>query len=416
MKVLVINCGSSSIKYQVYDVELKKVIEKGLLARIGVQDSLFRREFDGKVTSLLCSIPSHKEGFELLFRILTDTKEGVIQDLSEIYAVGHRIAHGGTQFSKSTLITDETILQIEKNTPLAPLHNPMNLMGIRIVKQLLPHAKQVAVFDTAFHHTLPLKVRVFPIPYKYYQDYGIQRCGFHSQSYRYVIPRAAKLVGRPVEELKMIICHLGNGCTATAIEGGKSMDTSLGFSTFAGLMMGTRPGDFDPGLIFYLNSELGMSLEEIKKMLYEESGMLGISGVSGDMREVMDHAARGDERCQLAIEMFTYRVKKTIGEFFVALNGVDTLVFTGGIGENSPDTRKMICEGLECLGVEIDSDRNRTAVGKEEVISTENSKINVLVVPTNEEQIIIDDTIRLAGLGEMVVTPAENNSNNRSLK
>lgn len=416
MKVLVINCGSSSIKYQVYDVELKKVIEKGLLGRIGENGSFLTRNIDGKEIKKVCPIPTHKEGFALMFRVLTDPEEGIIKDLSEIAAVGHRSAHGGNQFTQSTLVTDDTISQLEKYTPLAPLHNPMNLLGIRIVKQLLPHAKQVAVFDTAFHHTLPLKVRVFPIPYKYFQDYGIQRCGFHSQSYRYVIPRAAKLVERPVEDLKMIICHLGNGCTATAIEGGKSIDTSLGFSTFAGLMMGTRPGDFDPGLIFYLNSELGMSLEEIKKMIYEESGMLGISGVSGDMREILAHAAGGDQRCQLAIEMFTYRVKKTIGEFFVALNGLDTLVFTGGIGENSPETRKMICDGLECLGIEIDSNRNCTTVGKEEVISTTNSKIKVLVVPTNEEQIIIDDTIRLAGLEEMAASPAENNPNDRSIE
>ncbi len=416
MKVLVINCGSSSIKYQVYDFMLKRVLEKGVLARIGERDSLLRFEFDGKETSLLCSIPSHKEGFELIFRVLTDSKEGVIKDLSEIYAVGHRIAHGGTQFSKSTLITNETIRQIEKNIPLAPLHNPMNLLGIQITKQLLPHAKQVAVFDTAFHHTLPLKVRVFPIPYKYYQDYGIQRGGFHSQSYRYVLPRAAKLVDRPLEELKMIVCHLGNGCTATAFDGGKSVDTSLGFSTFAGLMMGTRPGDFDPGLIFYLNRELGMNLDDMEKMLYKESGLLGISGVSGDMREVLDHAAHGDQRCQLAVDMYTYRVKKTIGAFMAALGRLDVLVFTAGIGENSPEIRKMICEGLESLGIEIDPDQNCTATREEKIISKTNSKVKVLVVPTNEEQVIIEDTIRLAGLEEMAPFSEENNLTIRSLR
>ncbi len=410
MKVLVLNCGSSSIKYQVYDVVLKKVIEKGSLSRIGENDSLLKRSLNGTEISQICQVSSHREGFELIFRVLTDPKEGIIKDLSEIYAVGHRSAHGGSQFSQSTLITDETIRQLEKNTPLAPLHNPINLLGIQIIRQLLPHAKQVAVFDTAFHHTLPLKVRLFPIPYKYFADYGIQKCGFHSQSYRYVIPRAAMLVDQPVDKLKMIICHLGNGCTATAIEDGKSIDTSLGFSTFAGLMMGTRPGDFDPGLIFYLNRELGMSLEDIEKMLYTESGLLGISGVSGDMREVLEHAAQGDKRCQLAAEMFTYRVKKTIGEFIAALGGLDLLVFTAGIGENSPETREMICEGLEWLGIEIDSNLNRKTIGEERVISKTNSKVKVLVVPTNEEQIIIDDTVKLAGLDEMMPVPVNNNS------
>lgn len=402
MKVLVINCGSSSIKYQVYDVALKKVIEKGLLARIGESESSLSRIIDGKEISRLCPVPSHKEGFELIFRVLTDPQEGTITDLSEIYAVGHRSAHGGAQFTQSTLITDEIITQLEKNTPLAPLHNPMNLLGIQLVKQLLPNAKQVAVFDTAFHHTLPLKVRVFPIPYKYYQDYGLQRCGFHSQSYRYIIPRVAELIEQPIEETKMIICHLGNGCTATAFEGGKSVDTSLGFSTFAGLMMGTRPGDFDPGLIFYLHRELGMSLDAIEEMLYKESGVLGISGVSGDMRVVLDHAKGGDQRCQLAVDMFTDRVKKTIGAFIAALGGLDILVFSAGIGENSPEIRQKICEGLEYLGIEIDQNKNNKVIREEKVISTTTSRVKILVVPTNEEQVIIDDTIRLAGLEEMV--------------
>ena len=398
MKVLVVNCGSSSIKYQVYDVTLGEVFEKGFIARIGEPDSCIIRNFDGKEITQPCSITTHKEGFELIFKILTDPVVGTIKDLSEIYAVGHRIAHGGTQFSKSVLITDEVIKQIKHYIPLAPLHNPMNLLGIEIVKRILPNTKQVAVFDTCFHHTLPLKVRVFPIPYRFFEQEGIQYCGFHSQSYRYVIPRAARLADRPVENLKMIICHLGNGCTITAIDGGKSIDTSLGFSTYVGAMMGTRPGDFDPALIFFLNREYGMSLDEIQNMLYKESGLLGVSGVSSDMREVLKHASLGNERCQLAVDMFTYKVKKFIGSFTAALGGLNALVFTAGIGENSPEIRERVCEGLEFLGISLDAEANYRSKGVEAVITKPDSNVKVLVVPTNEEQIIIEDTIKVAGL------------------
>lgn len=401
MKIIVINCGSSSIKYQIYDIAQKVVVAKGLVACIGAAGSYFKRNLNGKEQLQVVPILSHKEGFELIFRTLTDPDDGVLNDLSEIVAVGHRVAHGGAQFTKSTLIDDEIVNQIEEFIPLAPLHNPMNLLGIYLTQQLLPHAKQVAVFDTCFHHTLPLKVRVFPIPYEYFENYGIQRCGFHSQSYRFIIPRAAKLVGRPVDELKMIICHLGNGCTVTAIDGGKSVDTSLGFSTFAGVMMGTRPGNFDPGLIFYLNRELGMSLDEIEEMLYKDSGLLGISGVSSDMRVVEREAEHGNQRCQLALDMFTDRVKKAIGAFTATLGGLDVLVFSAGIGENSPVIRDGICAGLGCFGIELDRELNLAAVGEETIISSKNSVSKVLVVPTNEEQIIIEDTLKLAGLEDL---------------
>jgi len=342
---------------------------------------------------------------------LADSAVGKIKDLSEIYAVGHRIAHGGTSFSQSVLITDEVIHQIEQYTPLAPLHNPMNLLGIEIVKRLLPSAKQVAVFDTCFHHTLPLKVRVFPIPYRFFEEDGLQSCGFHSQSYRYVIPRAARLANQPVEKLKMIICHLGNGCTITAINEGKSIDTSLGFSTYVGAMMGTRPGDFDPALIFYLNHEYGMSLDEIEDMLYKESGLLGVSGVSSDMREVLQQASQGNERCQLAVDMFTYKVKKYIGSFTAALGGLDALVFTAGIGENSPEVRERACDGLEFLGITLNQSLNYKTKGVEADISASDSKVKVLVVPTNEEQIIIEDTIRVAGLEAVFSSPTRSREN-----
>lgn len=399
------------------DATREEVIEKGFVARIGEQDSCIVRSFDGKEITRLCSISSHKEGFELIFQVLTDPEVGTLKDLSEIYAVGHRIAHGGTQFSQSVLVTDEVIQQIKQYTPLAPLHNPMNLLGIDIVEHILPKAKQVAVFDTCFHHTLPLKVRVFPIPYRFFEEDGIQSCGFHSQSYRYVIPRAAKLVNRPIEDLKMIICHLGNGCTITAIDGGKSIDTSLGFSTYVGAMMGTRPGDFDPALIFFLNQEYGMSLDEIQNMLYKESGLLGVSGVSSDMREVLKQASLGNERCQLAVDMFTYKVKKFIGSFTAALGGLDALVFTAGIGENSPEVRERSCEGLEFLGISLDKELNSKTRGKEVVISNTDSKVKVLVVPTNEEQIIIEDTIRISGFGRILTDsiPVNSSSENTSV-
>jgi acetate kinase len=409
MKILVINCGSSSIKYQIYDIELRKVIEKGIVAFIGGRNSCLNRTVYGKEVSRTYPVLTHKDGFELIFRTLIDPKEGILKDLSEISTVGHRIAYGGTQCTQSTIITDEILKQIEKCIPFAPLHNPQNLLGIQIIKEILPNTTQVAIFDTCFHQTLPLKARVFPIPYQYYEKYGIQKLGYQSQSYRFVIPRAARLAGQSVDELKMVVCHLGGGCTITAIDKGKSVDTNLGFSTFAGVMMGTRSGDFDPGLIFYLNREFGMSLDEIENMLYRESGLLGISGVSSDMVEVLDSAARGNERCQLAVEMFTDRVKKTIGAFAVSLGKLDLLVFTAGIGENSPELRERVCLGLECLGIELDQERNLESVGKEAIISSEKSKIKVMVVPTNEEQIMIEDTIKVAGLVETENASLQNN-------
>jgi acetate kinase len=395
MKILVMNCGSSSIKYQIYDIEKKVVIEKSVLGNIGKANSWYRRWIEAQEITRSILVNTHQEAFELIFKTLIDPVEGILKDLSEIVAVGHRTAHGGATFSQSTLITDETLEQLERCTPLAPLHNPMNLLGIRLTQHLLPNAQQVAVFDTGFHQTLPLRVRVFPIPYRYFEELGIQRIGFHSQSYRYVIPRAAALVSRPVEELKMVICHLGSGDTITAIDGGRSIDTSVGFSSFAGMMMGTRPGDFDPGLVFYLNRELGMDLAQIEKMLYNECGLLGISGISSDMKVVLDHAAQGNPRCQLAVDMFTYRVKKFIGAYCAALSGLDVLVFTAGIGENSPEIRMRSCAGLEYLGIKLDERRNHEAIGEEAIISSPDSRVDVLVVPTNEEQVIIEDTLRL---------------------
>jgi acetate kinase len=398
MKILVVNCGSSSIKYQVYDVGRGAVIEKSVVANIGKSDAQINRAVYEKRFSKAVPVANHTEAFDLIFATLVDPDEGVVQDLSEICAVGHRAAHGGALFSQSTLIDDETLAQLERCISLAPLHNPMNLLGIRLAQRMLPHAKQVAVFDTGFHQALPARVRVFPISYRYFAELGIQRVGFHSQSYRYVIPHAARLAARRVEEMKMVICHLGHGATITAIDGGRSIDTSVGFSSFAGMMMGTRPGDFDPGLIFYLNRELGIDLKEIERMLYNESGLLGVSGVSSDMRVLLEHAGMGDPRCELAVEMFTYRAKKFIGAYTAALGGLDLLVFTAGIGENSPEIRRRICAGLECLGISLDQEKNDAAVGKEASIGAAHSPVQVLVVPTNEELVIIEDTLRLAGL------------------
>lgn len=402
MKVFVLNCGSSSIKFQVFDANQERLITKGSVSNIGKSASRLDFHTNGQAICQQHSVPDYNEAFSLIFKTLLHPDTGIITSLSEIYAVGHRVAHGGPHFSASVLVTEEILHQIERCIPLAPLHNPMNLLGIRTIQQMLPDVPQVAVFDTCFHQTIPPRVRIFPIPYTYYQEYGIQRLGFHSQSCRYVIPRAAMLMGRAADELKMVVCHLGHGDTITAVDRGVSVDTSLGFSTFAGLMMGTRPGDFDPGLIFYLNRELDMSLSDIEAMLYKESGLLGISGVSSDMKTVLEMADKGDQRCMLAVDMFTYKTSKFIGAFMAALGGMDVLVFTAGIGENAPEIRRRICSGLECLGIDLDKEKNQAAIGKEAIISSTNSKVNVVVVPTNEEQIIMEDTLALVSLNKLM--------------
>jgi acetate kinase len=321
----------------------------------------------------------------------------VVRDLSEVSAVGHRTVHGGDTFFESTVIDESVIEKLEECIPLAPLHNPPNLLGIREAKRLLPDIPHVAVFDTSFHQTIPPRAYLYALPYEYYENFKIRRYGFHGTSCRYVSQKAAcEILRRPLEQLKMIICHLGNGVTVAAIDRGKSVDTSMGFTPLEGLMMGTRCGDIDPGVVFYLHRRLGLSIDRIDDLLNKESGLLGVSGVSNDMRVVLERAENGDARCQLAVDVFTYRVRKYIGAYSAALGGLDALVFTAGIGENSWKIRAMVCEGLEFLGIELDEEKNRLSIGIPSIISREGSKVSVLVVPTSEERMIIQDTIRLA--------------------
>jgi acetate kinase len=396
MKVLAINCGSSSIKYRLCDAATQHVLAKGIVSRIGEEGSYVKQEAGDVKIQKDAVIPSHRRGFELMLEFLLDQNHGVIKDPSEVSAVGHRTVHGGDTFIESTLINENVIEKMEACIPLAPLHNPPNLTGIREAKRIFPDVPHVAVFDTAFHQTMPPKAYLYALPYEYYEHYKIRRYGFHGTSCSYVGQRTAAVLGKHLEELKMVICHLGNGVTVTAVHGGKSVDTSLGFTPVPGVMMGTRSGDIDPGLIFYLNRQLGLSLDRIDNILNRESGLLGLSGVSNDMQVIIENARCGNERCELALQMFAYQVKKFIGAYAAAMGGIDVLVFTAGIGENSSLTRAMICEGLGFLGIELDGTKNDETLGKEQIISSPGSRVEVLVIPTDEERMIVQATIALA--------------------
>lgn len=393
MKVLVLNCGSSSIRYKLFDMPEGQASAGGLLERIGESSSVLRHTSAGREVRREGRVPDHKEGLSWVVRALMDPEHGAIREPSEIDAVGHRVVHGGERFTGSVLVTPEVLEAIREFSTLAPLHNPPNLMGIEAAGDLLPHAPQVAVFDTAFHGTMPRYAYLYAIPYEYYEKYHIRRYGFHGTSHRYVTLRAAQILGRPLEELRLITCHLGNGCSMAAVKGGRSVDTSMGFTPLEGLVMGTRSGDVDPAIIPFLGRREGLSADEVEKVLNRRSGLLGLSGISNDMREVERAAEGGDERAKLALEVFAYRVKKYIGAYIAVLGGLDALVFTAGIGENSYRMRERICEGLEVFGIALDHRRNRRTVGRrEEDISREGSPVRVLVVPTDEELLIAEDT------------------------
>ncbi|WP_309492609.1 acetate kinase [Candidatus Hecatella orcuttiae] len=396
MKVLVLNCGSSSIKYQLRDMEKDEVIAKGTVAKIGEPGSYIEHETGGKKTRREAVIPNHSEGLSLVMKAMLDEEHGVIKDLREIAAVGHRVVHGGAAFTEPALITPEVQEKIRECIPLAPLHNPANLAGITEAKKQLPEVPHVAVFDTAFHQTMPEKAYMYAVPREFYIQYGVRKYGFHGTSCRYVSKKAEEMLGSSSDRLKMIICHLGNGVTLNAVQGGKSVDTSMGLTPLEGLIMGTRCGDIDPGVIFYLHRRANLSVEELDKILNKKSGLLGVSGVSNDMREVIKGAEAGNSRCKLALEMYAYRVKKYIGAYAAAMGGLDVLVFTAGIGENSPLMRGMICENLEFLGVKLDGEANVKTVKAEGVISSPDSKVKVLVVPTDEEKMIALDTMEIA--------------------
>lgn len=388
MKVLVINCGSSSIKYSFLDMKREKVLAEGVVEKIGEDFSIFKHKTSVKEIKKIIKIRNHDQGLKIILNSLINPVIGVIRDYSEISAVGHRVVHGGSDFVQSTIIDDVVIETIQKYSPLAPLHNPSNLAGIKILRDLLPEIPHVAVFDTAFHQTMPEVAYLYAIPYEYYEKHGIRRYGFHGTSHRYVSHKAAEILGRDLRDLKMVTCHLGNGCSVAAVKEGKSIDTSMGFTPLEGVPMGTRCGDIDPSIIQFLVNVENLTLEEIYNILNKKSGLLGISGVSNDVREIERAAERGDKRAKIALEILAYRVKKYIGAYAAAMGGIDVIVFTAGIGENAAYIRSKICSGLKFLGVKLDERKNNNPKRWNGVISSDNSKVKVVVVPTRENLII----------------------------
>ncbi|MHC4715018.1 MAG: acetate kinase [Planctomycetota bacterium] len=396
MLVLVINCGSSSIKYQLFDMSDESVMAKGLLEKIGEQDSALHHEAKSSKVTIEKAVPDHKDGLSLILDTLVDPSNSVIKDIGEISAVGHRVVHGGEKFVESCLITDETIKVIEEFSDLAPLHNPPNLVGIRAAMAALPGVPQIAVFDTAFHQTMPRQAYTYALPYRLYEERRVRRYGFHGTSHRYVAMRAARTLGKPLSETNVITCHLGNGCSITAVRDGKSVDTSMGLTPLEGVAMGTRSGDIDPAITFYLADNEGIDLDEINNIYNKQSGLLGLSGVSNDMREVKEAADGGNDRAKLALEVYAYKVRKYIGAYKAVLGRVDAVVFTGGVGENAAFMREMILKGLDSIGMALDTEANAGLRGKAGNISLAESPTRILVIPTNEERMIAEDTMTIA--------------------
>ena len=402
MKVLVINCGSSSLKYQLYDMTTSTTLASGLIERIGEPQGLLTHKnhpgTDGE-TKIVQEEPiaDHEAGMRLAQELLVDPKTGVVADRSDIQAVGHRVVHGGETFRTSTLISPEVIAAIEKTIPLAPLHNPANLTGIRVSRELFPDAPQVAVFDTAFHQTMPPHAYHYALPYEFYEELGVRRYGFHGTSHKFVAEEAAGLLERPLRDLNLVTAHLGSGASICAIEKGRSIDTSMGMTPLGGVIMGTRGGNFDPGALIYITEQKGYSVAEIDRVLQKESGLKGICG-SNDMRDIHARAADGDERARLALDMFSHRIRQYIGAYFFALGNVDSLVFTAGIGEHDPLTREKCCAGLEPFGLILDREKNQTGRGQARAISTPDSPVRILVIPTNEELEIARQTVEVLNL------------------
>ena len=392
MKIFVINCGSSSLKYKLFDMRDEDVLAEGIIERIGIENSFLQYETkEGTDIKIEHEIPTHKEGIELLIETLLSDEHGVLKDMDEIKAVGHRVAHGGEKFAHSTLIDDEVMKEIEDISDLAPLHNPANLMGIEVCKELMPETSQVAVFDTAFHQTMPEEAYTYALPYEYYEKYGVRRYGFHGTSHGYVAKRAAEMMDKDFEDLKIVTCHLGNGASIAAVKNGESIDTSMGFTPLEGLVMGTRCGDIDPAIVPFIMDKEDMTASEIDSVLNKESGLYGVSGVSSDMRDIEGAAEEGNNQAQVALDIFNYRVKKYIGSYSAAMGGVDAVVFTAGIGENAIETREEILADLEYMGIKIDKKANDIR-GKEQIITTDDSKVKAMVIPTNEELVIAKDT------------------------
>lgn len=395
MITLVINCGSSSLKYQLIDMKTEESMTQGLVERIGIEGSILTQKSNGKDKYIIkTEIKDHKDAIKLVLEALVDEKHGVIKSMNQISAIGHRVVHGGEKYSKSVLITDEVLESIKECIVLAPLHNPPNIIGIEACKELMPNIPMVAVFDTAFHQTMPKHAYICPLPYELYEKYGVRKYGFHGTSHKYVSNKVAEAMGKDIKDLKIITCHLGNGCSIAAVKSGKSIDTSMGFTPLAGVMMGTRSGSIDPSVISFLVEEQGYSIKDVNNLLNKQSGVLGISGVSSDFRDVIDEANKGNERAQLALDIFHYKVRAQIAAYAGIMGGVDVIVFTAGIGENSSLTRKESLRGLEFLGFTIDDEKNSIR-GEVQEISTEGSKVKVYEIPTNEELMIARDTAEL---------------------
>lgn len=392
-KIIAINAGSSSLKFQLFEMPSEEVITKGIVERIGLKDSIFTISVNGEKNKEVTDIPDHAVAVKILLDKLTSL--GIIQSLDEIEGIGHRVVHGGEEFSDSVLITEEVLQKIEELSELAPLHNPANLTGIRAFQQVLPNVPAIAVFDTAFHQTMPENSFLYSLPYDYYKKYGIRKYGFHGTSHKYVSQRAAEMLGRPVEHLRLISCHLGNGASIAAIEGGKSIDTSMGFTPLAGVTMGTRSGNIDPALIPYIMEKTDKNADEVLDVLNKESGMLGVSGFSSDLRDIEDEAEKGNERAELALKVFADRIHKYIGSYAARMCGVDAIIFTAGIGENSSAIRARVLQGLEFMGIYWDPALNKVR-GEEAFISYPHSPVKVMVIPTDEEVMIARDVVRLA--------------------
>jgi acetate kinase len=394
MKVLVVNCGSSSLKYQLINMQDEKILAKGLVERIGIEGSILTHRVNDNKYTIEQPMKDHKVAIKLVLDALINKEHGVICEMSEISAVGHRVVHGGEKYASSVLIDENVMKALEECVKLAPLHNPPNIIGINACRELMPYTPMVAVFDTAFHQTLPEYAYIYALPYELYTKYGVRKYGFHGTSHKFVSEVASEMMGKDIKNLKIITCHLGNGASITAINGGKSVDTSMGFTPLEGVAMGTRCGNIDPAIVPFLMKEANMSSIEVDNLMNKKSGVLGVSGVSSDFRDIGKAAEEGNKRAKLALDIFCYRVRTTIGAYVAALNGVDCIVFTAGLGENSASNRKEICQGLGYLGINIDDEKN-SITGKEVEISTVDSKVKVFAIPTDEELVIARDTKKI---------------------
>lgn len=395
MKVLVINCGSSSLKYQLINMENEESLAQGLVERIGIEGSILTQKVPGK-DKYIVEVPmkDHTDAIKHVLDALVDVAHGVIKSMDEISAVGHRVVHGGEKYAESVVINDEVMASLEECVKLAPLHNPANIIGINACKSLMPNTPMVAVFDTAFHQTMPKEAFIYPLPYELYEKEGIRKYGFHGTSHKFVSSECAKALGKDIKDLRIITCHLGNGASLAAIKDGHCIDTSMGFTPLEGIAMGTRCGNIDPAIVTYLMTECSMTAAEVNNLMNKKSGVYGISGVSSDFRDIEDAAAKGNERAILALDVYNYRVRQMIGAYAASMGGVDAVVFTAGLGENAKETRRDICKGLEFLGIEIDEEKNNVR-GKVAEISKDGAKVKVFVIPTNEELVIARDTKNL---------------------